>query len=220
MLDAIAEVPIENPVRRGRAIRVGIVRGFFHENATAEVRTLSVALANKLAAAGFEVHEAQLPGIFEIQQSILRTILRSETSSIHEALFAKHPEAYGPKLRMLVETGMLVHADDYLRAKRLRRKYQREMAQLFDNFDVLLTPAAPGTAPRGIGTTGDPVMNGPWTLSDFPTITLPYALGANGLPIGFQLTGPPLQEGLLLEIGQQIEALIGFRLPAAQACPA
>jgi Asp-tRNA(Asn)/Glu-tRNA(Gln) amidotransferase A subunit family amidase len=116
---------------------------------------------------------------------------------------------------MLVETGMLVSAGDYVQAKRLRRRYQDEMAHLFENFDVLLTPAAPGTAPHGITSTGDPVMNGPWTLSDFPIMTLPYAFGANGLPIGMQLTGPPLQEGLLLEIAEKIEALIGFRLPAA-----
>jgi aspartyl-tRNA(Asn)/glutamyl-tRNA(Gln) amidotransferase subunit A len=215
MLDAMNEEPIENATGPRRPIRVGIIRGFFYENVTAEVRTLNNGLVRKLAASGFEVDEVRLPGIFEIQQSILRTILRSETSSIHEALFAKHPEAYGPKLRMLVETGMLVSAADYLRAKRLRRKYQREMAQLFDNFDVLLTPAAIGTAPQGITTTGDPVLNGPWTLSDFPIMTLPYSLGANGLPIGIQLTGPPLREDLLLEVAQQIEALIGFRSSAA-----
>src|SRR5215471_3540711 len=211
LLDAMTETPVENPVPARRPIRVGIVRGFFYDNATAEVRTLNDILARKLAAAGFEVVQAQLPGIFEIQQSILRTILRSETSSIHEAIFAKHAEAYGPKLRMLVETGMLVHASDYLRARRLRRKYQREMARLFERFDVLLSPAAPGTAPQGISTTGDPVMNGPWTLSDFPTMTLPYALGANGLPIGVQLTAAPLQEGMLLEIAKKIETVVGFQ---------
>jgi aspartyl-tRNA(Asn)/glutamyl-tRNA(Gln) amidotransferase subunit A len=220
MLDALNEVPVEDAARPRRPIRVGIIRGFFYENATAEVRTLNDALINKLGVAGFEINEARLPGIFEIQQSILRTILRSETSSIHEALFANYPEAYGPKLRTLVETGKLVSAADYLRAKRLRRKYQREMAQLFENFDVLLTPAATGTAPHGITATGDPVLNGPWTLSDFPIVTLPYALGANGLPIGIQLTGPPLQENLLLEIAQQIEAFIGFRSRASAACPA
>jgi Asp-tRNA(Asn)/Glu-tRNA(Gln) amidotransferase A subunit family amidase len=220
MLDAMSEEPIGNSTRPRRPIRVGVIRGFFYENVTEEVRSLNDALVNKLAASGFEVEEVRLPGIFEIQQSILRTILRSETSSIHEALFAKHPEAYGPKLRMLVETGMLVSAADYLRAKRLRRKYQREMAQLFENFDVLLTPAAPSTAPPGIATTGDPVMNGPWTLSDFPIMTLPYAIAANGLPIGVQLTGPPLQEGMLLEVAQQVETLVGFRSPASAACPA
>jgi Asp-tRNA(Asn)/Glu-tRNA(Gln) amidotransferase A subunit family amidase len=75
----------------------------------------------------------------------------------------------------------------------------------------LMTPAASGPAPEGIGATGDPVMNGPWTLSDFPTMTLPYTLAANGLPLGVQLTGPPLQEGRLLEIVAQIETVIGWK---------
>ena len=195
---------------RGK-FRVGVVRGFFYENATEEARSLNDALAAKLAAStGFEVEEARLPGIFELAQPILRTILRSETSSIHERLFPAHPEAYGPKIRALIETGMLVGASDYLRARRLRRRYQREMAALFEKFDVLMTPAARGTAPEGITTTGDPVMNGPWTLTDFPVMTLPHALGGNGLPIGVQLAGPADQESLLLEIAKAIEAVVEF----------
>ena len=71
-----------------------------------------------------------------------------------------------------------------------------------------MTPAARGTAPEGIETTGDPVMNGPWTLTNFPTMTLPHALGANGLPIGVQVTG--FEEGLLLEIGKALESAISF----------
>ncbi|PYS19972.1 MAG: amidase, partial [Acidobacteria bacterium] len=74
----------------------------------------------------------------------------------------------------------------------------------------LMTPAAPGTAPD-LSTTGDPVMNGPWTLADFPAMTLPHALGVNGLPLGVQLSGPPLQEGSLLELGKAVEAVIGFQ---------
>jgi Asp-tRNA(Asn)/Glu-tRNA(Gln) amidotransferase A subunit family amidase len=210
MLDVLSESPIVPGVRPRNPVRIGILRGFFFENAEPEARSSIDALANRLASAGFEVEEARLPGIFDIQQAILRTILRSETSSIHERLFAEHSGTYGPKLRALIETGMLVEAADYLHARRLRRKYQREMARLFERFDVLMTLAARGTAPEGIGSTGDPIMNGPWTLADFPTMTLPYALAANGLPLGVQLTGPPLQESLLLEIGTQIESAIGF----------
>jgi Asp-tRNA(Asn)/Glu-tRNA(Gln) amidotransferase A subunit family amidase len=84
------------------------------------------------------------------------------------------------------------------------------MVRLFENFDVLMTPAARGTAPEGIATTGDPVMNGPWTLSDFPTMTLPHALAQNQLPIAVQLTGAPLQEAALLDIAARIEAAIGW----------
>jgi Asp-tRNA(Asn)/Glu-tRNA(Gln) amidotransferase A subunit family amidase len=111
----------------------------------------------------------------------------------------------------LIETGMLLDATQYLRARRIRRRYRRDMARLFEKFDGLMTPAATGTAPEGIGSTGDPVMNAPWTLADFPTMTLPYALGGNGLPIGAQFSGPPLQEGLLLEMGKAIESVTAFR---------
>lgn len=203
------------PAARRRAFRIGVVRGYFYENATPEAKSLNDALANKLAASpGFEVDEAPLPAIFDLAPAILRTILRSETASIHEQLFQVHPEAYGEKIRALVETGLLIDAADYLRARRLRRRYQREMASLFRDFDVLMTPAARGTAPEGIATTGDPVMNGPWSLADFPTMTLPHALGGNGLPIGVQLSGAPAQEGLLLEIAKAIEAMVGFSASA------
>ena len=83
------------------------------------------------------------------------------------------------------------------------------MLRLFEKFDVLMTPAAPGTAPTP-ETTGDPVMNGPWTLADFPTMTVPHALGSNGLPIGAQLSAAPLQEGLLLEAAKAVESVVGF----------
>ena len=204
----MAESPMEKVSAR-RPFRIGVVRDFFYENATEEARSCNDALANKLAASGFRVDEVKLPAIFQVHQPILRTILRTETASIHERLFAGHREAYGPKLRALIETGMLIDAADYVRAKRLRRMYQRDMARLFQNFDALMTPAARGTAPEGIASTGDPVMNGPWTLTDFPTMTLPHAL-SSGLPIGVQLTGPPLQETMLLELAKNVESAVGF----------
>jgi Asp-tRNA(Asn)/Glu-tRNA(Gln) amidotransferase A subunit family amidase len=207
MRDVMGESAVATPARRGR-FRIGVVREFFYDNATPEARSLNDALAGRLGSLAFDLAEARLPAIFSRQHEILRTILQSETATIHRQRFAEHPEAYGPKIRSLIETGLTVHAVDYIRARRMRRQYQREMAKLFEKFDVLLTPPAPGTAPEGIDSTGDPVMNGPWTLTDFPTMTLPHALGANGLPIGVQLTA--LDEGLLLEIGKTLEPIIAF----------
>jgi len=215
MLDAMVEAPIAHKVPIS-PIRVGLIREFFYEHATEEARSLNDGLANKLASEGFRVEEIRVPSIFDTQQAILRTILRTETASIHQRLFVEHPGAYGPKLRALIETGMLIDAGDYLHARRLRARYQREMAKLFEDFDVLMTPPARGAAPKGIGATGDPLMNGPWTLTDFPTMTLPTAVNSDGLPIGVQLTGPPLQEGSLLEIGKTIEAVVGFRAQPRQ----
>jgi Asp-tRNA(Asn)/Glu-tRNA(Gln) amidotransferase A subunit family amidase len=105
--------------------------------------------------------------------------------------------------------GLLIDATSYLRARRIRRHYQRDMAALFAHFDILLTPGAPGPAPAGMPT-GDPVMQAPWSLADFPTMTLPCGLSANGMPLGIQLSAAPLHEGLLIEAAKAIEAVIGF----------
>ena len=212
LLDVMSESVVEK-IKPRPAYRIGLVRDFFYKHATPEARSLNDALADKLSGRNFQIEEARLPAIFDTAPAALRTIVRAETASVHEQIFPANRDTYGPKIRAVVETGMLIEGKDYVRARRIRRKYQTEMARLFERFDVLMTPAAPGTAPDP-STTGDPVMNGPWTLADFPTMTLPHALGANGLPIGVQLSGPPLQEGLLLELGKAVEAVIGFnRLP-------
>ena len=54
-------------------------------------------------------------------------------------------------------------------------------------------------------------MNAPWTLADFPTVTLPFALGSNGLPLAVQLSAAPLQEGRLLQAARAVEAVVSFQ---------
>lgn len=208
MLGAMTESPIEKP-EGSRAFRVGVVRGYFYDNATDETRSLLDGLIQKLLSSGFQIEEARLPEVFTDAQPALGTIVRVEAASAHEHLYAMHRDTYSQKIRTLVETGMLVDAASYMRAQRIRRKYRRGMETLFGKFDVLLTPAAPGTAP-GLATTGNPVMNSPWTFADFPIVTLPYALGQNGLPIGVQLCSAPLQEGLLLQAAKAVEQIVGF----------
>ena len=211
LLETLSDSPMPGHPERsgGHPYRVGVLRGFFHEKAEAESRDGIDALAAKLSDAGFHVGQAGLPPVFGLHQALIRTIVRSEAASTHQDLILSNPEAYGPKLRDLVQMGQLIEATAYLRARRIRHHYQRDMARLFDHFDVLLTPGAPGPAPAGMAT-GDPVMQAPWTLADFPTMTLPSGLSANGLPLGVQLSAAPLHEGLLLEAAKAIESVIGF----------
>ena len=213
LLESLSESPIPGrpKIQNIAKFRIGIVRGFFHDKADAQSRAGIDALTTKLADAGLHVEDATMPGIFDMHQAILRTIVRSEAGAVHSKLITEKPDTYGPKLRDLVQLGMLIDATDYLRARRIRRHYKLEMVRLFDHFDVLLTPAAPGPAPEGIGATGDPVMQAPWTLADFPTLTLPSGLASNGMPLGIQLSAAPLHERLLLEVAAAVEGIIGFR---------
>jgi aspartyl-tRNA(Asn)/glutamyl-tRNA(Gln) amidotransferase subunit A len=84
------------------------------------------------------------------------------------------------------------------------------MAQTLQAFDAIISPAAIGTAPD-LSSTGDPVMNSPWTLADVPIVTLPCAIGGNGLPLGVQLSSAPLQEGSLLAVAKAVEGVVNFQ---------
>jgi len=212
MLDCLSETPMPSHLRRtdNRKIRIGIIKDFFFDKTDADTRGKIDALAGNLSNSGFQVTLVPVPSIFDLHPAILRTIVRSEAASTHQQLIQDKSSAYGPKLRDLVQMGLLIDAGTYLRARRIRRHYQRDMARLFEHVDVLVTPGAPGPAPSGMAT-GDPVMQAPWTLADFPTMTLPLALASNGLPLGIQLTAAPLHEGLLLEVAKGIEEIIGFK---------
>jgi Asp-tRNA(Asn)/Glu-tRNA(Gln) amidotransferase A subunit family amidase len=200
-----------------KTIRVGVLRQFFAVNASPETRTLHENLLGRLHSAPFVLEEAKLPEIFSIQSAVLNLILRAELASAHTEYHRAHATLYGHKLRGLIETGMLLSANDYLRALRLRHLYQQEMLKLFQQYDVLLSPGAKDTAPEGIGYTGDPGFSGPWALADFPTITLPQAIASNGLPVGIQLTAAPMKEPFLFDVAEVMEDAIGFRARAAAA---
>ncbi|WP_424812138.1 amidase [Roseococcus sp. YIM B11640] len=54
-------------------------------------------------------------------------------------------------------------------------------------YDAVLTPSAPGEAPEGLGSTGQPVFNTLWTLLHVPAVTIPAGKGPKGLPLGIQI---------------------------------
>ena len=69
------------------------------------------------------------------------------------------------------------------------------------NYGTILTPAALGPAPKGLGSTGNPVFCGFWTYLGVPAVTLPL-LEVDGLPMGVQLIGARRDDGRLLRTAQ------------------
>ena len=65
-------------------------------------------------------------------------------------------------------------------------------------IQLFCSPPAQGTAPRGLSSTGNPVMNLPWTHAGLPTLTLPSGKNESGLPFGFQLAADSYQDEAML----------------------
>jgi Asp-tRNA(Asn)/Glu-tRNA(Gln) amidotransferase A subunit family amidase len=94
-------------------------------------------------------------------------------------------------LRERIERGRAVSALDYQIARARIAPLNESFLELFQQrYDAILTPAAFGTAPAGLASTGDPAFCAPWTLCGMPAASAPLMEGANGLPLGVQLVGP------------------------------
>jgi Asp-tRNA(Asn)/Glu-tRNA(Gln) amidotransferase A subunit family amidase len=84
-------------------------------------------------------------------------------------------------------------------ANLLTTHYARQQAaDLFNDVDVILAPSTIGAAPHGLAHTGDPLFCRTWTLLGLPCVHLPFAMSANGLPVGLQLIGAYGQDHTLL----------------------
>lgn len=80
-----------------------------------------------------------------------------------------------------------------------------DLDALFGDCDLLITQAAPGEAPLGLGSTGQATFNICWTLLGTPSLSIPAGLGPNGLPIGLQLVARPDGDAMLLAAAAAIE---------------
>jgi Asp-tRNA(Asn)/Glu-tRNA(Gln) amidotransferase A subunit family amidase len=102
-------------------------------------------------------------------------------------------------LRTRIEHGRAVRALDYLSALGRVPQLNASLTELFEQrYDAILTPAAFGTAPKGLESTGDPAFCALWTLCGTPALNVPLMQGANGLPLGVQVVGARHRDAQLL----------------------
>jgi Asp-tRNA(Asn)/Glu-tRNA(Gln) amidotransferase A subunit family amidase len=119
-----------------------------------------------------------------------KTIMETDMAASFEREWEQGRDQLSQQLRSLIERGREVRAVDYKRALGAVAPVAARLDELFmERYDAILTPAAPGVAPRGLGSTGDPRFCTLWTLLGMPALSLPLMQGAGGLPLGAQLVG-------------------------------
>lgn len=192
------------------APRLGMAQAFFFDAADADVVGATNELTTALIESGAELSTVAFPKSFRDVHKMHRLVMYAEAAAYHADRFGRKPDTFRPGLRSLVEEGLLLPAAAYVEARRHKVVFTQEMRAAFRKIDVLVTPATPSPAPRGLHSTGDPAFNVPWSYCGYPSVVLPIGLSSEGLPIGIQLVGQPYDEARLLAVARWVEQQVGF----------
>jgi aspartyl-tRNA(Asn)/glutamyl-tRNA(Gln) amidotransferase subunit A len=210
-----SQKPVANytqSIKSSKPPRIGIVQAFYREKSEEQVWRHTKETLSKLERAGARAEEVKMPESFAVVQDAHRIIMRAEAAAFHEKLFEQNRDKYRPKIREAVEIGLLIPSVDYLRAQKIRRQFRREMDEIIQGFDCLLTPATSTPAPQGLSSTGNPMFQVPWSFSGLPTISLPSGLSKEGLPLGIQLVGGAFAEEKLFAVARWCENVLQVSL--------
>jgi Asp-tRNA(Asn)/Glu-tRNA(Gln) amidotransferase A subunit family amidase len=180
--------PVVMPVAPAR-VRIGLCRTEAWDDAFPASRAAVERAARVLAGAGAEVVEVDEP--FTGLSSAQRTVMAAEASRALGPLREAHRERLSPQILALLAEGDAVSPPTLAEARAAAEVGRNRLGALLERLDALLAPSAPGEAPEGLGSTGDPSQNRIWTLLGAPCIQLPAGRGPMGLPVGVQLVGSP-----------------------------
>jgi Asp-tRNA(Asn)/Glu-tRNA(Gln) amidotransferase A subunit family amidase len=188
----------------------GIPEGPYLERASAEMLEHFRATCRKLAEAGFAIKHVNVMTDFAEIRERHYMITAGDAFRIHRNWFPRYRELYHPKTVELLGQGQDVSDDALAEGVRARDKFRYTLKQVMEKnaIDLWLAPSAVGPAPKGLESTGDPVMNLPWTQVGFPSLNLPTGHSAEGLPLGLQLIGRWFGDEALFEWAKEIENVL------------
>jgi amidase len=121
----------------------------------------------------------------------------------------RHSAELSPRLAQMLDAGMAIGADEYDDARTLAAAARATLGDFVGGLDAVLTPAAPGEAPAGLGYTGNPVFNRMWTLLGVPCVAVPAWRSASGLPVAVQLIGRIGDDARLVAAAAYLEQALG-----------
>jgi Asp-tRNA(Asn)/Glu-tRNA(Gln) amidotransferase A subunit family amidase len=147
---------------------------------------------------GDRIRPLELPESLRAAWDWHRIIMEADIASSFALEYERGADRLSESLRRQIERGRTTLAVDYLDALARIPRLNESFEEIFSRYDAIVTPAAPGAAPEGLESTGDPSFCTLWTLCGMPAITLPIMSSGSGLPIGVQLVGQRGDDARLL----------------------
>lgn len=174
-----------------------------------------------LGDAGCRLRTVEFPRLADVVEA-QRTISYFETAEEYGALLDDRGQELGSKVIQRLRRGRLISRRRYAKAKAWQREIQGELAQLFNSVDGLLSPAT-ASAAVPIGAQRADIrghaldlrslylrFSAPYNLSGTPSIVVPIALDAHGLPVGVQIASARSRETTALSLAAVVEREVRF----------
>ena len=204
-----------------KGLRVGLLRGFFLDGATPEVRSAVEAAGRTLAAAGAVVDEVSLTQMMNTAPAAF-AIVGSEALAYHADTLRARAGDYDREVARRLKMAAFITGRHYVRAQQVRGLIRADVDAALARRDVLLAPSTPMPAPavaeRQV-TLGDgpslvrPALirfTQPFNLSGHPACSVPCGFSGGGLPIGMQIVGRPFDEATVLRVADAFQRLTDF----------
>ncbi len=208
------------PARSIHGWRIGVPVGIFFDQIQSTAAAAHKNTLGLLRDLGCRLIEFEPKGMEEMNEHST-LITQVEASEYHER-YRDREHLYGANFRERIFPGREIKAVKYLQARRRQMELREEWLRLADGFQLFVTPTVPAAAPPHGTTTievgGNPVpfrpllsrFTRPINFLGWPALTIPNGVTDEGLPTGFQISGPPGSEGILLTLGGNLEKVLGI----------
>ena len=210
-----------------RGLSVGVPRQHFFDRLDPEIEAAALDVLGNIERLGGRIIDVASPDLSSAR-TVALLLQMPEALSYHSQFLRDKRELYGEDLRCGLAVGQFFLAEHYVRAKRMVSLYRRQVAEIFEKVDLLLTPASPiiaphiGTVTVTLGDATEPVGNALTRFTSFfnmtgnPALALPCGWHTAGLPMAVQLVARPFEEATLLRAADAIERTVRFpiRRPA------
>lgn len=218
-----------------KGMRIGIPRDYFGQGLDGEVRDAVLAAVNVLKDKGAIVEEFDL-SLVEYAIPAYYVIASAEASSnlarfegvkygyraedyegLHNMFKKTRSEGFGPEVKRRIMLGSFVLSSGYydayyLKALRTKALIKQAFDKAFANYDIIIAPAAPTTAPALGDSLSDPIkmyLGDIYTISvnlaGLPGISVPCGIDSKGLPIGIQMIGDCFNENKIIQAAYAYE---------------
>jgi Asp-tRNA(Asn)/Glu-tRNA(Gln) amidotransferase A subunit family amidase len=181
--------------------------GAYLARASAEMRSHFEDRVKGLEALGYQVMRLDPFTDLDAVAERHNLILAAEAAQAHARWYESYRPLYHEKTAALIEKGFTISDEILKHARNEARYFRLKLSTLMDihGIDIWISPAAIGSAPKGLASTGDPIMNLPWTQAGFPTLSLPSGFSKDRLPLGLQVSADLTRDEDLLSWASAIE---------------